>query len=127
MKRHRGLVSLLVVMTLVFGMAFQHHHHCSDGSVCLCLNPAHHSGHHHGCGDGDGDDHCEQTLSDLLTKVDRHYHSPAPDVQVVAVLNEEEPLYRRCATRLVMQPPRHQGLPGAPIRAVRSLRAPPEV
>ena len=125
MKRHRGLVSLLVVMTLVFGMAFQHHHHCSDGSVCLCLNPAHHSGHHHGC--GDGDDHCEQTLSDLLTKVDRHYHSPAPDVQVVAVLIEEEPLYRRCATRLVMQPPRHQGLPGAPIRAVRSLRAPPEV
>ena len=126
MKRHRGLVSLLVVMTLVFGMAFQHHHHCSDGSVCLCLNPAHHSGHHHGCGDGD-DDHCEQTLSDLLTKVDRHYHSPAPDVQVVAVLIEDEPLYRRCATRLVMQPPRHQGLPGAPIRAVRSLRAPPEV
>ncbi|MGN0210524.1 MAG: hypothetical protein ACI391_05355 [Muribaculaceae bacterium] len=125
MKRHRGLVSLLVVMTLVFGMAFQHHHHCSDGSVCLCLNPAHHSGHHHGC--GDGDDHCEQTLSDLLTKVDRHYHSPAPDVQVVAVLIEDEPLYRRCATRLVLQPPRHQRLPGAPIRAVRSLRAPPEV
>lgn len=123
---------MLMVLALMVGMVYQHHHHKADGSVCLCLSAVHHQhgDDQHGCSGHDDDEQqgrCEQTLSEWLNKFDQRldFPQPLPDMWLAAIA--AEPLYRRPVTKVAVAPEHRPALPACPIRAVGYLRAPPEV
>lgn len=119
-----------MVLALMVGMVYQHHHHKADGSVCLCLSATHHErgDNEHGCSGHDGDEpegRCEQTLSEWLNKVDQRWDIPRPLPDMWPAAIGVEPLYRRPTTNVTIADERRQALPASPIRAVGHKRAPP--
>lgn len=132
-KRHIAVPAIIMVLALTVGMIFQHHHHRADGSVCICLSSDHHAADHdhHGCNshhssDPDSDP-CEQALSDLLQKLEHRSH-PLPALTLLSpAILPDAPIALRAEGSLTFIPVLNDRLPAAPIRAVGSQRAPPQV